>query len=69
METIIDELDGKRRVLTEGSFVYFFEKNQQFTNMYSQGFIEKFHLEDQEVTVRTVDGRIITKVSLHRVYL
>lgn len=69
METIFDERNGSRRILTEGSFVYFFEdEKHSFTNKPHQGFIEKFNGHD-EVNIRTITGKVFNGVSLHRVYL
>ena len=69
--TVVMRRNGDRRdIFLKGSLVYFFENDhQQFSNRPRQGFIEDLDPPSQEVTLRTVEGKILTNVSLHRVYL
>jgi len=67
---IIKDEGEKRSVMIAGSFVYFFENDhQQFCNNSRQGFIEEIDSPSQEVTIRTVEGKILRNVSIHRVFL
>ncbi len=64
------ENGGKRGVLTQGSLVYAFEnESHQFSNVPYQGIVEELDLHAQEVTIRTLEGKILKSVSLCRVYL
>ena len=62
--------EGERRVLTEGSFVSFYSThNNQFNPNGDQGFVEEIQHENEEVNIRTLDGKIIKGISIHRVFL
>lgn len=62
--------NGERRVLTEGSFVNFYEtENHQFDPRGQQGFVEEIDKDSEEVHIRTFDGKIIKNISFHRVFL
>jgi cell shape-determining protein MreC len=70
METIVDVQDGKSRILTEGSFVTFFEtEDHQYTNQSRQGFIENIDEDSSEASIRMISGKVLHNVCLFRVYL
>ena len=70
MEILMDMQNGKRRILVLGSFVYFHQDDHQsFSPTPNQGFIESFDDHGEEVSIRTVGGKVYRNISLHRVYL
>lgn len=70
MNSFISEYGGtKKYSLEKGSKVDFFENNHKFDPKCNQGFIEEIDLNSDEVTIRTVDGKILKNVSIFRVFL
>ena len=56
-------IDGKRGILTEGSLVFISDGRSPTY----QAFIEKFE-RSEKVVVRTLKGRFIEGIPLHRVH-